>query len=98
MTSQETINPEAKPVKDTVGIRINQLTFEHLKDAFGIGTAEPRLSWIVETEFNRVAAERIMRSKHISQMGSSLEGQGGSNPLNQCSYPGRFRRSSPARA
>ncbi|MGN6672952.1 MAG: family 78 glycoside hydrolase catalytic domain, partial [Thermomicrobiales bacterium] len=42
------------PTKDAAeagaDVAIGEIRVEHLRDAFGIGTALPRLSWIVETE------------------------------------------------
>ncbi len=37
------------PADETAEITINDVRFEHRLDALGIGTAEPRLSWIVTT-------------------------------------------------
>ncbi|MDQ5850545.1 MAG: glycoside hydrolase family 78 protein [Chloroflexota bacterium] len=37
------------PADETAAITINDVRFEHRPDALGIGTAQPRLSWIVAT-------------------------------------------------
>ena len=46
---QETLQQEATPDAGKAGVTIAELRFEHCRDALGIGTAQPRLSWIVET-------------------------------------------------
>src|SRR5919202_2016077 len=47
MTHQEIARPAAAPV---TGATIADIRFEHRPNVLGIGTAEPRLSWIVATE------------------------------------------------
>ncbi len=48
--TQERTHQEATPDAGNASVTIAELRFEHLGDAFGIGTAQPRLSWIISTE------------------------------------------------
>src|SRR5512147_685862 len=45
MTPDKTSSSSNMGLLPTLGIRV-----EHQRDAFGIGTDRPRLSWIIETE------------------------------------------------
>jgi alpha-L-rhamnosidase len=48
--TQERTRQKAIPGTGTATITIAELRCEHRRDAIGIGTAQPRLSWIVETD------------------------------------------------
>ena len=49
MAPQEQSNPEKVKTHQTADIEIVDIKFEHRRDALGIGTGHPRLSWIIET-------------------------------------------------
>src|SRR6266498_2086403 len=50
MSYQEMTQPGSAPGVGTASASIADVRFEHRRDALGIGTAEPRLSWIVATK------------------------------------------------
>jgi alpha-L-rhamnosidase len=50
MSYQEIAQPGSTPAEGTASGSIADIRFEHCRDTLGIGTAEPRLSWIVATE------------------------------------------------
>ena len=76
-------------------LTLTAVRFEHLGDALGIGAAQPRLSWVVETA-----------PDGWQQAGYALEAYGpdgnwsskrvASNPISRCWWRGRLRRSLPA--
>ena len=50
MTQSDITQPVSKPEENASGMTIKHVRFEHLDETLGIGTARPRLSWIVETQ------------------------------------------------
>ena len=49
MEQSNTTQSVPMPGKSPAGVAVAKVRFEHLSDALGIGTARPRLSWMVET-------------------------------------------------
>jgi alpha-L-rhamnosidase len=53
MTEHDTIQPVSGMGKSLSAATITKIRFEHLGETLGIGTSQPRLSWIVETGANK---------------------------------------------
>jgi alpha-L-rhamnosidase len=49
-TQQQASTEDASEVGAAGVVAVTDVRFEHLRDALGTGTAQPRLSWLIETE------------------------------------------------
>ena len=48
--AEQSTNQAAAPEESAAGVKVKRIQFEHLTDPLGIGVAQPRLSWRVETQ------------------------------------------------